>query len=101
VVRTVNEKFVSTWVPYPVLMELVKKGDPLARLVAEHWEYPVEFIFFSPEGKFLTRLNSGKDFPDRFPGVTKPEYVHKPQGVRLPTHVEVFMNHLTAHFGSN
>lgn len=100
VIRTINDKFVSTWVIHPYLVRLADKGDAMAKHILEKWEYPVDLMFLTPEGKLISKLNSGKDFPDVHGDVATPPNIFKKKGEKWPSHVEIFMKHVAEHFGT-
>lgn len=94
VIRRINEQFVSTAIIIDDAEELAKSGDPLAETAAEHWEFPLDMMFLSPEGALINKLNSFRDLRD-----AHPEVGHPPEGRgRAPSHLEVLMNHLDTHF---
>ena len=93
-IRHVKEKFVCTWILIDHARELAKRGNRLARTLVDEWEYPLELIFLSSDGKPINKLNSFKDFKAAHADVSHPGRQHNG-----PSHVEVFLKHVAAHFG--
>ena len=74
-------------------------GDELAKRLVAEWEYPVEFVFLSPDGKAVSKLNSFKDFPGMHPDVAAPPgKQHRPLHDER-SHSERFLDHIARHFG--
>ena len=99
-ISEVKEKFISTATLIDDASKLADKGNPLAKSIAANWEYPVDVMFLSPEGKFLSKLNSFKDFTDVQPGVSMPRRKDLPTGEAKRSHVEVFLDHVARHFAT-
>jgi hypothetical protein len=97
VIDEINEKFVSTWIIIDDATKLAEKGDPLAKTLASHWEYPVDLMFLTPQGKVVSKLNSYKDFKDVHPDTAVPPGKYRlAEGERKRSHVEVFLTHANA-----
>ena len=97
VIAQLNKRFISTTILIDDLEKQAKAGDEFAKRVAAEWEYPVEFVFITPEGKPLSRLNSFKDFPGMHPDVSAPPgKEHRPTN---ETHSDRFLNTISRHFG--
>ena len=99
-INRLNKDFVSTSIIIDDLEKRAKAGDPLAQPLMSQWQYPVEMFFVTPAGKLVSKLNSFEDFPGVHPDVVAP-----PRGKHVPveherTHIDVFMKHVTDHFGS-
>ncbi len=95
VIRQINETFVPTWVIIDDAKKFVLEGDPLAKTVMANWEYPLDFMFFSPDGQLINKLNSFAHLRD-----AHPEVGHPPDGRgRAASHHKVFLNHIQKHFG--
>jgi hypothetical protein len=96
VIATLNEKFVPSWV---IMDDIMKKlGDKhylLAAALIDQHQYPLDFVFLSPEGKQITRLTSFVDLPGAHPDVGHPR--RKPQ----VSQADVFLNTVAEHFGTN
>ena len=93
----INDKFVPTWIIIDDANKLAERGDPLAKTLASNWEYPVDMMFMTSEGKVVSKLNSFKDFKDVHPDVAAPPGKYKlSDGETKRSHVEVFLNHVTA-----
>ena len=93
VIEEINSKFVSTWILVDDAKRLAEAGDPLAGTLASNWEFPVEMMFVTSDGKLLRRLNSDKDFKDVHPDVSIPGTSYLPNGIIRPPHVDVFFQH--------
>ena len=97
VIDEINENFVSTWIIIDDANKLAERGDPLAKTLASNWEYPIDIMFLTPEGKVVSKLNSFKDFKDVHPDVAAPPGKEKlPADAARPSHVEVFLRHVNA-----
>ena len=66
----------------------------LANMLLYQHEYPLDFVFLSPEGRYLTRLTSFKDLRAAHPSVGHPRREQD------ETHVQVFLDTVAKHFGS-
>jgi hypothetical protein len=86
----INEKFISTWVLIDELKQNAGKGNRLADTLAEHWEYPLDLMFLSPDGGFVSKLNSFRDLPNAHPDVGGEGNPFARHG---RSHAEVFMRH--------
>jgi hypothetical protein len=96
VIDEINEKFVSTWIIIDDVTKLAEKGEPLAKTLASNWEYPIDIMFLTPEGKLVSKLNSFKDFKDVHPDVAAPPGKYKlPDDAARVSHVDVFLNHVS------
>jgi hypothetical protein len=86
--RFINEKLVSTW----VLLDELKQhtGDRFADTLAAHWEYPLDLMFLSSDGAFVTKLNSFHDLPNPHPDVGGHGNPFARHG---RPHAEVFLEH--------
>ena len=92
VIKTISQKFVSTWVVYDELLPKVEQGDQFAKLLCDKHEYPMDFTFLTPQGEFVTRLTSFKDLP-----AAHLDVAHPARGGRA--HVDIFLNTVHKHFG--
>jgi hypothetical protein len=92
VIETINRKFVSIWVIYDELITQAADGDRLARVLSVNHEYPLDFMFLTPNGQLITRLTSFKDLPSAHQAVAHPQ-----RGGN--SHFNVFMNRVKKHFG--
>lgn len=93
-IATLNEKFVTTWIIVDdVMKRLGEKELTLATTLLYQHEYPFDFMFFSPEGKFVTRLTSFKDLRSAHSAVGHPR--REPQ----ESHTQVFLEAIAKHFG--
>ena len=97
VIAQLNKRFISTTILIDDLEARAKSGDEFAKRVAAEWEYPVEFIFLSPEGKPLSKLNSFKDFPGMHPDVSAPP--GKEHWATKETHSDRFLNAIDRSYG--
>ena len=94
VIGRINATFVSTWILIDDAQRLAGEGDAVATTLAGNWEYPLDLMFLSSDGKFITKLNSFKDLRDAHSDVG-----HPPDGRgRDQDHVDVFNDLLDAHF---
>lgn len=99
IIRLINERFVSTWIVKDDLDALAKKGDKLARQLNPHLQYPImDLMFLTPDGKYVNKLNAYQDFLDVHPDVSVPRSTRK-RREKVQTDVEVFLEHVAAHFG--
>jgi hypothetical protein len=99
VINRLNKRFVSTSIIIDDVQKRAESGDELAQRLAAHWEYPLEMMFLTPDGKLVSKLNSFKDFPGVHPDVSAP-----PKGMHVPveherSHIELFLKQVADHFG--
>ena len=87
VIERVNHEFVCTWVVIDEARQLARSEIPLARTLAKNWEYPLDLMFLTSEGRFLSKLNSFRDLRNAHPDVGHPP---EGRGSSRP-HYEVFM----------
>jgi hypothetical protein len=87
VIRLINENFVSTWVLIDVVKSHAGQGNQLAGVLAKKWEYPLDLMFLTPQGEFVSKLNSFRDFPNAHIDVGHPGS-HLPGGL---SHEEIFL----------
>ena len=95
----VKRRFVSTATLIDDAATLAAKGNSLARTITSKWEYPVDIMFLTPDGQLVSKLNSFKDFTDVHPGVSMPRPKEMPAGSAKRSHVDVFLEHVSRHFG--
>ena len=91
VIKFINEQFVSTWVLIDVLKKHAGQEHPFADTLANHWEYPLDLMFLTAEGKFLSKLNSFHDLPQAHPDVGHHGNPYARFG--RSTHSDVFFEH--------
>ncbi len=97
VIQKVNETFVSTTMTYFDLSRLAKGGDELAGEAVRHWSNPVSLMFFTPDGRFVTKLTQLEDLTDVHPDTDlRPGQRHDPSPER---NVKVFLKHVDEYFG--
>jgi hypothetical protein len=99
VINRLNKSFVSTSVIIDDVEKRAESGDELAKQLAAHWQYPLELMFLTPDGKLVSKLNSFEDFPGVHPDVSAP-----PKGKHVPmeherSHIDLFLKHVADHFG--
>ena len=94
-IARLNQRFVSTRILIDDAKQLANRGDRFAQTLASHWEYPLDFMFLTPDGRFVSKLNSFKHFKDAHPDVGYPPK----DEVWAAPHIDVFMKHVDAHFG--
>jgi hypothetical protein len=99
VIDRLNRDFVCTSLIVDDAKKLAAGGDELARQLAENWQYPVEMMFFAPDGKLVSKLNSYKDFPGVHSDVASPSEEHPGMKYGGNSHIDVFLKHLAEHFG--
>lgn len=74
-----------------------KGDDGLAKTIAENFYGPVEIMFLSPEGKFLSKLSAIKDFTDIHPDTSiRPGQCINPNHER---NMQVFLARIQELFG--
>ena len=73
-------------------------GDKLAQELAANWEYPLEMMFLTPDGKLISKLNSFKDFPGVHPDVVAPPYGQHVPLKHEHAHIDTFLRHVAEHF---
>jgi len=99
VIQRVNDLFVSTTITFHELKKLADTGDPLARETLDHWQSPVNLMFLTQEGRFISKLSSLTDLTE-----VHPETSLRP-GQRKSTasaqnNTRVFLDHVAKHFGA-
>ena len=100
VIKRINERFVSTWILKDDMTTLAKKGDKLAQQLAVNYEYPMDLMFLTSDGRLISRLNSFHDFLEIHPDVTAPQFTRREKR-KNQSQVEVFMEHMKTHFGGD
>ena len=89
VISLLNENFVCTW----ALVDEVKKyqgpSQELANTLAKHWEYPMDLMFLSSAGKFVSKLNSFAQLHGVHPDVGHDGNVYD----KFASHEQVFLKH--------
>jgi len=73
---------------------LADTGNPVARIIAQHWEFPLDLMFLDPDGNLITKLNSFKDLRAAHDDVGHPP----DRRGRSAPHVDVFMQTVDRHF---
>ncbi len=76
-----------------------RRGNELAKILSAQWEYPVEFVFVTPDGKVVSKLNSFKDFPGMHADVAAPPGRQHWALQDEHSHTEHFLSHVARHFG--
>ena len=94
-IKRLNKEFVSTWIRIDDVKRLANRGDRFAQTLASHWEFPLDLMFLTADGRFVSKLNSFKHFKDAHRDVGYPPK----DGGRVSPHIEVFMKHIDEHFG--
>jgi len=96
VIETLNRRFVSTWINIDDIMKrLGDKQHDLAQALLDQHEYPLDFVFLSPEGKMITRLTSFKDLRAANPAVGHPRREAQ------ESHLDVFLETVAKYFGAD
>jgi hypothetical protein len=89
VINLINDRFVSTWVLVDELNQAAHTEDAFAETLKDNWEYPLDLMFLTADGKYVKKLNSFRDFPAHSE-VGHPGHPFSPYG---PTHSDVFLMH--------
>lgn len=94
VIQCVNETFVATWILVDDARERARAGDEFARTLAVNWEFPLDLMFFNPDGRYVNKLNSFRDLRSAHDDVG-----HPPDGRgRDAPHEQVFLQHVDTYF---
>jgi hypothetical protein len=99
VIRRLNRAFVCTSIIIDDVQKLAEAGDALAKHLTSQWEYPLEFIFLTPDCRLVSKLNSFKDFPGVHSDVVAPPRTRHVGREEESSHRDIFLRHLAAHFG--
>jgi hypothetical protein len=101
VIGRLNAGFVCTSAIIDDLEKRAKAGDGLAKELAAQWEYPVEMLFCTPDGRVVSKMNSFKDFPGVHPDVSAPPHKgSQPAPTDERAHAHSFLKNLAEHFGN-
>jgi hypothetical protein len=98
VIAQLNQRFVCTSIIIDDLEKRAAGGDVLAKTMVGQWEYPVEMMFLTRDGKLVSRLNSFQDFPGIHADVSAPPGKRYQAASGERTHAEVFLNRITRDF---
>ena len=60
----------------------------------------MDILFLTPEGQLVGKLNSFKDFPEVHAGVSAPHGKESSVDAPKRSHVEVFLDYVSRHFGA-
>ncbi len=103
VIQRIHDRFVSTWILKDDLATLAKKGDPLAQQLAPNFEEPLDLMFLTPGGRFISKLSSFHDFTEVHPDVGAPNFITstRKEQKRKQSHADVFLEYTAAHFGGD
>jgi hypothetical protein len=95
VIRMLNEEFVSTW----VLVDELKSNaqDPFASTLLAHWGFPMDLMFLTETGTFVSKLTSFGDLHGVHADVGHDPNHPDRSG---PSNLEVFTQHVR-HFLEN
>ena len=99
VIQRINQRFVSATLSYNEIRKLANSGNALALEFVPHWQTPLILAFFSPEGKFITKLSSLTDLTEVHPDTSR-----RPEAPQFHTpdsevnNARVFLKHLDKHF---
>jgi hypothetical protein len=99
VIHHLNQRFVSTAIIIDDAQKCAANGNELARQLADQWEYPLEMIFLTSDGRVVSKLNSFKDFPGVHPDVVAPPRQKHLAREDEHSHRDLFLKHLAQHFG--
>jgi hypothetical protein len=64
VIREINRRFVSTAVTLDEENKLATLGDPVSKAFVSNWRGSVAMVFLTAKGRFISKLDSYKDFDD-------------------------------------
>jgi hypothetical protein len=84
--RFINENFVSTWTLIDDIKNYAGQGNRLADALAENWEYPLDLMFLTAEGEFVSKVNTYRDFASAHEDVGHPTHFRD-----APSHAEIFL----------
>ncbi|HIF33916.1 MAG: hypothetical protein ABGX07_09925 [Pirellulaceae bacterium] len=94
IIKRINETFIATWILVDDARKRGVSGDKFARTLALKWEFPLDLMFFKPDGRYVNKLNSFKDLRGADSTVG-----HPPEGRgKDAAHVDVFLRHVENHF---
>ena len=85
-IRLINENFVTTWTLIDDIKNYAGKGDRLADTLAGNWEYPLDLMFLTPQGEFVSKVNTYRDFPSAHGDVGHPHHY-----LGAPSHEKIFL----------
>jgi hypothetical protein len=100
VIKRLNKTFVCTSVIIDDAQKRADAGDPLAKQLASLWEYPIEMLFFTPDGRLVSKLNSAQDFPGIHLDVVAPPKIEHKVRNDGHSHEDIFLSHIAGHFGT-
>lgn len=89
----INEKFIATWVLVDDLKAPSAAGNRFAETLHSHWEYPLDLMFLSVDGEFVSKLNSFRDLPAH-PNVGHPTHFGDPLEPAIPNKATIFFSHV-------
>ena len=93
----INERFVTTTITHADLKARMKAQDKFSAEVAANFVGPVEMMFFTPEGRFVSKLSVINDLLDIHPDTElRPGQHSDPSPDR---NVRLLMDHIEEHFG--
>lgn len=92
VIDLINQKFVATWVLIDDLKKPGAEGNRFAETLQSHWEYPLDLMFLSSNGEFVSKLNSFRDLPAH-PNVGHPTHPGNPFAQNSPNKAIIFLSH--------
>jgi len=92
VIELINQKFVATWVLVDDLKPPAAAGDRFAETLQSNWEYPLDLMFLSSDGEFVSKLNSFRDLPAH-PNVGHPGHRGNPFEQNAPNKAAIFYSH--------
>ena len=103
-IQRVSETFVCTWILIDDATILAEKGNHLAETLAANWDFPINIMFLTPDGRLISKVS--RPHLDEFTQanvdeVTQPDDDGRPpEGRRRwSRHCGLFMKHLDMHFG--
>jgi hypothetical protein len=92
VIDLINQKFVATWVLIDDLKKPSAEGNGFAETLQSNWEYPLDLMFLSSHGEFVSKLNSFRDLPAH-PNVGHPGHFGNPVAPNASNKATIFFSH--------
>jgi hypothetical protein len=90
IIKLINDRFVPTWVLIDDLKPHTAAGNHFAQNLESNWEYPLDLMFLTSDGEFVSKLNSFRDLPAH-PNVGHPH--HALIGPDTPSKAAIFSAH--------
>ena len=97
-VAWLNKSFVCTSIIIDDVNKRAENGDELAKTLEANWQYPLEIMFLTPQGKLISRMNSFEDFPGVHPDVGAPPSQQNVPMQNERSHIDAFLRHVSKYF---